>query len=374
MPGKDYYVVLHGARKNVGDFLIRQRSVELFNNIRPDRELVQFPHWEPLDDKLDIVNNSKALVIMGSPGVQEHAYPGVYPVTKNLDDIKVPIVLLGVGAYLFPFNERNMTSFRFSKKSIGFFKKCDLISVRDAFTKRLLNINGFEHVEMLGCPAWYYYDYLNKPVSLPKEIKKIVFSVPQKKYFYKQFLSILDAVKEHFPNAQLKVIFNRGFVKDKLTTEDSAALYNCKLEIEKRGIEIDDFAYSVEKFITIEDFDIHIGYRLHTQIFFCSIRKPTYVVAEDCRSWSNYHTLSLPGFSGIIDQAFSTILPYMKNGFFKNAVFKTLPVVKPDMKLAGKIIDRIDYDISTNFAAFEGLDKKIDSNYLLTKKFIEQIP
>jgi polysaccharide pyruvyl transferase WcaK-like protein len=333
MPEKETYIVLHGARKNVGDFLIKERSLQLIGSIRPDRTLVEFPHWQSLDNDLDLVNKSKAIIIMGSPGIQQNAYPGVYALTKNLNDIKVPIVLLGVGAYMFPYNERNLTSFRFSKDSIKFFKKCDLISVRDDFTKRLLNINGFDNVEMLGCPAWYYKDYLFKPVSLPKEIRKIVFSVPQKKYYYTQFLTILDTVKCHFNNAQLKVVFNRGFVKDRLTTEDPDALYNCKLEIEKRGIEIDDFAYSVDKFKTIEDFDIHIGYRLHNQIFFCSIRKPTYVVAEDCRSWSNYQTLSLPGFPGIIEQPFATILPYMKNGFVKNAVFKILPVVKPEIKL-----------------------------------------
>jgi len=175
MPEKETYIVLHGARKNVGDFLIKERSLQLIGSIRPDRTLVEFPHWQSLDNDLDLVNKSKAIIIMGSPGIQQNAYPGVYALTKNLNDIKVPIVLLGVGAYMFPYNERNLTSFRFSKDSIKFFKKCDLISVRDDFTKRLLNINGFDNVEMLGCPAWYYKDYLFKPVSLPKEIRKIVF-------------------------------------------------------------------------------------------------------------------------------------------------------------------------------------------------------
>lgn len=372
-PG-DYYVVLHGARKNAGDFLIRERAVNLLTRFRSDRELIQYPHWESLDDKLDIVNSSKAVIIMGGPGIQVNSYPGVFPLSKNLKNIKVPIILLGVGAYMFPFNERNIHSFKFTDSTIRFLKQCHMVSVRDYFTQRLLNINGVRNVRMVGCPAWFYLDFIGKPAILPTEIKKIVFSVPQRKFFYKQFLNIVDNVILHYPNAYIKVVFNRGINKDKLTTEDADALLNCKDEILSRGLDIDDFAYQVEKFKTIEDFDIHIGYRLHTHIYFCSMRKPSYVIAEDSRSWSNYQTLSIPGFQGFTDQVFSNILPYLKNSMVKTFLFKILPVIKPDIHLHQQIIDRIDYDLSTGFASFEGLDKKMDNAFELTRKFIEKMP
>jgi len=111
---EDYYVVLHGARKNVGDFLIRERAKQLLRHVRHDRELVEVPHWEPFDNNLDLVNQAKALIIMGSPCVQEEAYPGVFPLHLDLDSIQVPIALMGVGSYLFPFNDRMVRTFTFS--------------------------------------------------------------------------------------------------------------------------------------------------------------------------------------------------------------------------------------------------------------------
>jgi len=139
MTDKETFIVLHGARKNVGDFLIKERSIQLISSIRPDRSLIEFPHWQSLDNELGTINKSKALIIMGSPGIQQNAYPEVFKLTSNLDDIKVPIVLLGVGAYMLPFNERSITTFKFSSKTIQFFRKCTFFSVRDLFTKRLLN-------------------------------------------------------------------------------------------------------------------------------------------------------------------------------------------------------------------------------------------
>ena len=65
---KDYYVVLTGAKKNIGDFLITQKATELLNIFRPDRELIPYRAWENLDSHIDILNNSKAILILGGPG------------------------------------------------------------------------------------------------------------------------------------------------------------------------------------------------------------------------------------------------------------------------------------------------------------------
>lgn len=66
-----YYVVLTGAIKNAGDYLITEKCKELLRYFRPDYELIQYGRWESLEDKLEVVNNAEALILMGGPAVSK---------------------------------------------------------------------------------------------------------------------------------------------------------------------------------------------------------------------------------------------------------------------------------------------------------------
>ena len=93
---KNYYTVITGAKDNAGDFLIKTRATQLLTKLRPDRELVHFDYWDSLvDEKLSVVNNSKAVLLAGGPSVQTTMYPGVYKLCSSIDQIKVPVICLG---------------------------------------------------------------------------------------------------------------------------------------------------------------------------------------------------------------------------------------------------------------------------------------
>src|SRR3954466_14064994 len=88
-------LVLHGAKKNVGDFLIRERGLALLRHIRPDQELRLHPRWEPIDPGL--LRQADAVVICGGPGLTPHFYPETYPLVPNLDDMHAPLLPLALG-------------------------------------------------------------------------------------------------------------------------------------------------------------------------------------------------------------------------------------------------------------------------------------
>ena len=95
---KKQYTILTGSKNNAGDFLIKYRAKQLFKELRPDIEIIDFNSWEEFDkEKLKIVNESKALILLGGPSLQKLMRPNIYKMTKNLDDIKVPIVSMGIG-------------------------------------------------------------------------------------------------------------------------------------------------------------------------------------------------------------------------------------------------------------------------------------
>ena len=95
---KNQYVVLTGSKNNAGDFLIKYRAKQLFKEFRTDRKIIDFNGWEEFDsEKLKIVNESKALILLGGPSLVKGMRKRIYKMTDNLDDIKVPIISMGIG-------------------------------------------------------------------------------------------------------------------------------------------------------------------------------------------------------------------------------------------------------------------------------------
>lgn len=75
---KEYYVILTGSKNNAGDFLIKYRAKLLFSSLRPDRDIIDLNAWEPFDsDRLEVINRSKALILMGGPALQKNMRPKI---------------------------------------------------------------------------------------------------------------------------------------------------------------------------------------------------------------------------------------------------------------------------------------------------------
>lgn len=372
---KEYYVVLHGAKKNAGDFLIKNRAMALLKHLKPERELIEFPHWKPLEDHLDVINKSLALVIMGGPGLQSNIYPRVYPLTKDLNQINVPIYLMGSGSYMLPFNSRAIETFQFTKSSLEFLNKCSGISVRDLFTYNLMKTKNFHKVSMTGCPAWYELNSINNPVKLPSKIKKIIVSAPQRKNYFPQLIDILKAIKARYSEWEIIVTFNRGFKADQYTSARVANyLKYYKQKIEELGIPVLNAAYNIDLLEEHNDADLHIGYRLHSHIHYFSIRKPSYLIAEDSRGRGNIDTIRIPGFSGIEHSSFADVFIYPNSDLIRNISIKLLPIIKLDKYLPSKLISQLEYDIDNNFSTYSHLSSMIDNNFKIMQRFIQTLP
>lgn len=88
-------VALHGARKNAGDFLIRERALALIRHVRPDHDIVVHPRWESLDEA--IIAGADALVLCGGPGLRTDSYPETFPLVPDLSSIRIPVLPLALG-------------------------------------------------------------------------------------------------------------------------------------------------------------------------------------------------------------------------------------------------------------------------------------
>jgi hypothetical protein len=377
-----YYVLLTGGKNNAGDFLIKYRAKKLLSELRPDRELKDFNAWEPFDDeKLEIVNNAEALLLTGGPALQSHMYPGVYKLTNNLDEIKVPIISMGIGWKSANGDWEDIYKYGLSGKSQLLVKKLSASgydsSVRDYHTMHVLQRYGINNVIMTGCPALYDSESIgieikNQPVS------KINFSLGvgfiESPNMEKSVKDILLKLKKRFSSGELSVLFHHSIDKNFLNTPDaSSKLHKKNIKfaewLDQVGISYEDISGSAKNLIdSYTTCDFHIGYRVHAHIFMSSISKPSILIAEDGRGKA---LRSLLG--GIIFDGFSK----RRDTFIEKAINKIgLPLdrYEVDTNLADLIIKSIDTEFSNGTPRLKSVRSNIDLHYQAMKKFIKQLP
>lgn len=340
------YIVLTGAFKNVGDFLIRERGMKLLQHHRPDRKLVELNRRENLEDHLDLVNSSKGIILLGGPGYQENFYPGIFPLTKNIEDIKVPIIPMGLG---WRGQELYAENFSFNESSRNLINKIheevEFTSCRDVQTEKVLNMNGYKNVIMTGCPVWYDIPSVGKPLDKPEEIKNIAFSNAQDHRFFGQSVEIVKGLKNLFPNAEIHFVFHRGIGKDQYTDwKEGWRLTRLAKKVEKLGCNVVDGAYDTKNIEFYRECDFHVGYRVHAQIFFLSVRKPTFLIQEDGRG------VGLSQSLGLINDVWGR-----------------------DEDAASKILNNIKNEIP-DFKSFADIGDKMDLHYEKMVKFIKSLP
>lgn len=295
---KDQYVILTGSKNNAGDFLIKSRANNLFSQLKPQTKLIDFNAWEQLDsEKLEIVNSSKALILLGGPALQKNMYPGIYRLCDDLDSIKVPILTMGIGWYSKQGDWENTHNYSLSKKSIQLLKKIDSSpyksSVRDYHTLNVLHHLGMKNFVMTACPAVYQTDFFDEPITPPKHIKKIGFSlgasIKTSKRMFKQMQDVLLTLKENFENSQVETVFHHSPSEKYINSPGSNRhFYNMQMTflnwLNSQDFDWIDISGSAENLMNYyNDIDLHIGYRVHAHIYMNSISKPSVLLNEDGR-------------------------------------------------------------------------------------------
>lgn len=374
----EYFIALTGRKKNVGDFLITERAINLLKHISPEYEYKILPHWEPFDD-LDFINNSKGIIILGGPGYQMNMYPDTYKLTNNIDDIKVPIYLLGSGWYGRPGDKTSEKLYSFSKTAKIFLRNANStyagLSCRDYQTLRVLNRNGYNNVTMTGCPVWYDIKSLGKEFKMSSHIKKIVFTPAQREIYFPQNIEILDYLKKKYNDSEIIVSFHRGLgYSDEYTSESDAN--NTKKIAEyadKLGFKTVDVAFDLDKINFYDECDLHIGYRVHAHIYFLSKRLASILLHEDGRGNGVTDALKSPGINAYRVSGFYSTLFRM---FFPNRYLAKI-YGRFSLKLNEKIVDDLDRLLSdiknNNYDVYKKTSELIDNHYRIMEEYIKKM-
>jgi len=289
--------VAHGAIHNSGDYLIFHRGWDLLERFisAEDVELVPIKRWEPITGHCD------ALIILGGPIVSRKMHLQSNNIKNYIEKNDVPVIPLGVGISGTGYSASE--PYFIDQDSVDFwttvYDSSRLFSVRDVHTRQVLRDYNIPAV-LTGCPAFYDQEYISESSDEPGGLLKgdhhnLTITIPNVRLssvlstittlFFLSYLRITFSDGERFPHR--RVVFQHGFNS---FGNDVIAKIARVLGFET----VDGSDRSIDQITEIHDSDIHIGTRLHTNIFFLSRNKASYLLNVDNRTDAFIKTISTP--------------------------------------------------------------------------------
>ena len=380
---KDQYVILTGSKNNAGDYLIKYRAKQLFAEFRSDRQIIDINGWEELSNSsLNIINDSKALILMGGPALVEDMVPRVYNLANALDKIKVPIIMMGIGWKSTEGNWQNTYYYKLNSSTLTLLEKVNnsgyLSSVRDYHTLSALRFNGCENVLMTGCPAYYDQKYINTDI-ITKDLKRVAFSLGVSFIESPSMLKLMKdnilACQKKFLDQDFEVVFHHSLDRARFLHAYKSASSHVKMHnefanwLESKNIKYKDISGSAENLMNYySNIDLHIGYRVHAHIFMNSIAKKSVLISEDGRA---------KGVKGAISGIVLDGYLKFRNNFISKVLYRLLPTYDKFLAnefLTKELISEIEYEQTINYSRMKSSRKIIDTNFIIMKKFIKQLP
>ena len=366
-------ILLSGAIKNAGDYLITERTRKLLEHVYPNAEIIKIVGNYPLDDKMEMVNTADAMVIAGGPSYTKKLYPRDIPLVENLSAIKPKIFILGSGWYGNLTTDAEIFNYKFEDTSKTFLKRVEndskFLGCRDYYAVKVLKANGFNSGIMTGCPAWFDIPSIGKRYIGSGKIKKILISDPADiRAFGKQSLEIVKYAQIKFPQAQIEYVFHRGTKHDEFTPKMTAAAIDKLIaELKKLGVVYHDIAFGCEGFKLYDDCDLHIGHRVHAHIYNMSIRNRSILIEEDSRGAGVNEAMRLWGIKAYEKKISSNTNLGLK------IVNKVVLLTKPNRYVTQMLNTYIDYIQETDNDLFNISYGIIDYYYKKMIDYVESI-
>jgi len=354
----DYkYTLAHGAKHNVGDFLIRNRAISLLEEYadvsEDDLYFIDLVRKNLTNSEIKKISDTDAVIIAGGPGYQRTFYPKIYPSLDKILESKTVIYPLGPG-----WKGQNESEYKFTRPSRQMLQKIhdkiEMGGCRDLPTKRLVEATGVNNIELTGCPAWHDLSRTQDSFTPPESVNSIVVSSPAKgSYSYgPQWIYLMYRLSREFPEAKKYCSFHQGVHREPGYHSRGEVIFNTKIASVARrlGYNIIDMGGHPEKYELYRDIDLHVGYRVHGHIPFIANGQPSFLIHQDGRGL---------GVSESIGTTAGDVA-----GFGRTAI-KT-PV--------DDVIRNIRRNIRNGFSDFDGVDDSISEARINMVKLIKSLP
>lgn len=365
----------------MGDQLIEIAVKKLVAKEKGDVEFLTIFREDPLDDYLDEINGTAAILLPAFPirdGVP--CYPGVYRLVEDLDQIRVPLIPIGANWNVYPGDAFSRKTVRYSPETTAFIRRVaagvELFSCREIHLLEVLKNHGINNTVMTGDPAWYDPEFLGKPMHRPQAVETLIFSPPLSAFYGPQGVSLMEMLAERFPGATRYCAFhltdlNTSAFANRQPTNDASmrsdvARKNALIRSRAKelGYQILELAGHVEKLDFYRECDLHVGYECHAHLGFFRQRRPSILIAEDARGVGFNYTLGVGGFDGFRRTKDVSIPPPKEGGTSGYCVSKEEFEIAPTREDVVADVRRfIDEELDSGFRRYLGLAERIDETY-----------
>ena len=285
--------VLHGARRNGGDFLIYKRGRKLLEYFSNNKfNFIWKLRSEPIEGDFD------GIILLGGPLLCRKLDLQSRNIIDYIKDKKIPIFCMGLGISGVYTNSYSYENYFLDYGSICFwkyiYKTSKLFSVRDIDSYYILKNYGID-AELTGCPALFDLQSSekgNKILLKNQEIKKIAVTlpniiIPTLKSISPliKILFFLNLLSRKFKDKEIVVFFLHGYRGFNIILKILTNIFGFSTrDVSDESIEQFDF----------NNFDVHIGTRLHPHIYFLSLNKPSFLFSVDLRTEAFLKTIKTP--------------------------------------------------------------------------------
>ena len=367
-------VVLSGAIKNAGDFLIVERSKALLRHVYPQCEIIEYDRRNDLTESLEEINSCDVVVLAGGPAYQYNLYPNRIPLTPDLTNIKAKIFVMGVGWKGSDASDKTVYNYDLGDSMRKLLSRAaadtGMLGCRDWYSVRMLKQNGLKNAVMTGCPAWYNLESINKlkPQKF-NSINKICISDPALiAKNINQAIDVVTYLRKTYSGAEIALAFHRGIEEDGGGTSAEVGRLNLSLKsaVESIGVRCIDISYGFEGMKIYDDCDLHVGYRVHAHIYNLSRGNNSILIEEDGRGAGVNQALGLPSLLSYVIQD--------REHFLQKCLYKVLRPKTTNPYIVKALDDLLSHASADGyFPYYEDALRRIQNYYSVMIKHIESI-
>lgn len=370
-------VLLSGAKKNWGDFLIERRLRELIAHDFPSSSIEVIARWESSSEEhFGLLNECDVIFSGGGPWVRNDFF-SIFPIFEKWPDFVAKTRFVAGGWKGENGNPKTIRSYLNDTNVRAFLLKASRmhpIGVRDNLTELVLRSAGIDSVSMTGCSAWYDLASIGKDFQFNPS-GDIIVSNPQNDLFDEQAFELVRNLILRFPDNNICFCFNRGLLECELTSQNEAyRLQILRKRLKEAGINCLDISASYEAPNCFNNAFFHVGYRVHSHLYSVSKRIPSILINEDGRGIATSSTLGQWGCDAFDYRAhqsrcarwrlFKKLFPFREVRISQNYSTVSSDSVVPI------VMSYLDGCLSSEFRGFEFVARRLDRNFSNMRKHL----